>query len=138
MSGLKVQVGDVQSACSYAETTLKDIKLYYGHLELDMAVDPMLIILNGKFDLLNGKETPEEYKRWQTELVSSAKECEKLILLLMGEKSEKLAEIYCLYSFFELQNGQLQKGALMQKKATKIVEDCYGQLSQAYLNRLHE
>ena len=67
-----------------------------------MAVDPMLIILNGKFDLLNGKETPEEYKRWQTELVSSAKECEKLILLLMGEKSEKLAEIYCLYSFFEL------------------------------------
>jgi len=44
----------------------------------------------------------------------------------MGEKSEKLAEIYCLYSFFDLNSGQLQRGATLQKKATKLVEDCYG------------
>jgi hypothetical protein len=63
----------------------------------------MLILLHGKFEKLTREEMPpEDFTRLRSELLQGAGECENLILLIMGERSEKLAEIYCLYSFFEL------------------------------------
>ena len=103
LSSLKMQMGDVDSATNYAVDTLKEVKEYYGHQESDYCVDPMLILLHGGFEKLTRVELPQdEYAKQLAALNSQAKECEKLILLIMGEKSEKLAEIYCLYSFFDL------------------------------------
>jgi hypothetical protein len=52
LASLKITVGDVESASEYAETTLQEIKQYYGHLEIDYSIDPMLITLHGRFEKL--------------------------------------------------------------------------------------
>jgi len=42
--------------------------------------------------------------------MEQGKRLEKLILLLQGEKSPYLAEIYTLYSYFEFQKENRQQG----------------------------
>ena len=47
-----------------------------------------------------------------------AKEVEEKTLRLQGEKSERLIEIYSLYSFFEFQAGNTEAGMQQQRKAS--------------------
>lgn len=56
----------------------------------------------------------------------------------MGPNSDKLSEIYCVYSFFEFKSGRFQEGIILQRKATKLIEEAFGQLSAQYVLRLHE
>ena len=70
---------------------------------MDQIVDPMLILLHIKFEGITRQEMSQSASdRIHAELIKEAKECERLILLVRGDKSDKLAEIYCLYSFYEL------------------------------------
>lgn len=61
-----------------------------------------------------------------------------MILAQQGEKSPHLAEIYCFYSFFYFQARKMKEGIAMQRKATHLVEQESGQLSENYIMRLFE
>ena len=53
ISNLYVRNGDMEGAVQMANQMLnKDIPTYFGHLENDISIEPMLIILNQKFDTL--------------------------------------------------------------------------------------
>ena len=53
ISNLYVRGGDMEGAVEIANQMLnKDIPTYFGHLENDISIEPMLIILNQKFDTL--------------------------------------------------------------------------------------
>lgn len=50
----------MENAAKFAQETLNEIKIYYGHLEIDYSIDPMLITLHGKFEKLTREDTTPE------------------------------------------------------------------------------
>ena len=74
----------------------------------------------------------------QAEIMKEAREIEERVLTLQGEQSEKLIEIFCLYSFFLFQSGDLQSGVRMQRKASQLSLAFFGAESPNYIQRLQE
>ena len=75
-------------------------------------------------------EQRREYERLHKEVTSLAKETEDLILLIQGEHSEKLIDIYALYSFFSIQQNKQDEAIIYQKKANRLALEAFGELSQ--------
>lgn len=53
----------------------------------------------------------------------------KLVEQTLSDKSEKLAEVFAMQSWVEMQQGAFQKACTLQKKASKIVEEVYSEMS---------
>jgi hypothetical protein len=72
-------------------------------------------------------------------VITQVDNCEKLILILMGENSERLIEIYSIRSSIDFNSGvNLQRARSLQKKANKLILDAHGELSTNYVLRLFE
>ncbi len=53
IANLAQSMGDLDKATQYANQMLEtDIRGYFGHMQTDIAIEPMLIILNSKFEKL--------------------------------------------------------------------------------------
>ena len=51
VANLSSRIGNMEQAAHYSQELLNnDIRAYYGHIQSDSTVEPMLIILNHKFD----------------------------------------------------------------------------------------
>ena len=54
---LALRDGDLNRASQYAQQMLDiDIRSYFGHMQSDISIEPMLIILNQKFEQLTQTE----------------------------------------------------------------------------------
>ena len=58
------------------------------------------------------------------------KETEDLIILLQGESSENLIQVFALYSFFALQANKPEDVCVYQKKASRLALEAFGEKSQ--------
>ena len=65
--------------------------------------------------------------------MTTAKDIEDKTLRLQGDKSERLIEIYCLYSFFEFQKNNFDEGMRLQRKSTIISKQAFGAESPQYI-----
>ena len=83
-------------------------------------------------------EQRREYDRLHKEVKDLAKETEDLILLMQGENSEKLIDVYALYSFFAIHQNKQDEATIYQKKANRLALEAFGELSHQYLMRLQE
>ena len=53
VSSLFIRVGELEKGVILAKELIdSDIKTYFGHMETDIVIEPMMIILNAKFDAL--------------------------------------------------------------------------------------
>ena len=53
VSSLFIRVGELEKGVTLAKELIEsDIKTYFGHMETDIVIEPMMIILNAKFDAL--------------------------------------------------------------------------------------
>ena len=148
VANLTQRAGDVETAVRLAkEMRDNDIRAYFNHNQTDIAIEPMLIILNQQVDVLTQVPPPSqqrsveqrrEYERLHKEVTGLAKETEDLILLIQGENSEKLIDIYALYSFFSIHQNKQDEAIIYQKKANRLALEAFGELSQQYLMRLQE
>lgn len=145
VSNLLQRVGEIDRAVTLAkEMRDNDIRAYFGHMQTDISIEPMLIILNQQFDILtqsspNEQSTNEEVKAYGVlfgQVQALAKETEKQITEIQGEKSEKLIEVFALYSFFAFQRGKHDEVMIFQRKSTKLSLETFGEKSQQYLHRL--
>ena len=60
VSNLMQRVGDIDKAVILAkEMRDNDIRAYFGHIQTDISIEPMLIILNQQFDVLT-QSAPQE------------------------------------------------------------------------------
>ena len=83
----------------------------------------MLITLNHSFDKLceqlnSGRLADEEKEKLSLEVQNLAEMTKNHIIAIQGPKSDKLIEIYCLYSFFAFQSGDVAQGMAYQKQST--------------------
>lgn len=53
----------------------------------------------------------------------------QFIVDVCGETSEKLADVLQIESFFEFKTGRTDNGIVLQRQATKLIEDAYSQFS---------
>ena len=128
VANLLLRQGQVEEAAKSAKELLKEIRGYFGHDMSELSLDPALILLHQKFEAFTSvdpatMQTAEQQQRLQAqqvEILAAAEELEKKTLQLQGDKSERLVEVYCLYSFFELQGGNFEGGMELQRKATRI------------------
>ena len=60
--------------------------------------------------LNEGAISTEEQNNLYSEVQSLAEDTEKQIKVIQGAGSDRLIEVYCLYSFFEFQKGKVDKG----------------------------
>ena len=53
IANLSLRVGDTEGASVYSKELIdNDIAAYYGHMNSELTIEPMLIVLNHRFDLL--------------------------------------------------------------------------------------
>ena len=53
VSSLFIRIGEIEQGLALAKQLIdSDIRNYFGHMETDIAIEPMMIILNAKFDTL--------------------------------------------------------------------------------------
>lgn len=52
LSSAFMRVGDTDQAQRFAKETIEEVTSYYGHDQLDMTIDPMLILIHTEFDYL--------------------------------------------------------------------------------------
>ena len=145
---LLLRSGQVDEAAKTAGELMKDIRSYFGHEMTEMILDPMLILLHQKFDQFTqmtmnppaavAPEQVGQMRVMQAEILKDAKEIEDRALALQGDQSEKLIEVFCLYSFFHFQAGDLQAGVRMQRKASDLSLRFFGAESPNYIQRLQE
>ena len=62
-----------------------------------------------------------------------AEDTEKQIIAIQGEQSEKLIEIYSLYSYFAIQQKRADDCMVYQRRSTKLCEENHGEMSMAFL-----
>ena len=146
VANLLLRQGQVEEAAKSAKELLKEIRGYFGHDMSELSLDPALILLHQRFEAFTSvdpatMQTAEQQQRLQAqqvEILAAAEELEKKTLQLQGDKSERLVEVYCLYSFFELQGGNFEGGMELQRKATRISLQASGAENPQYIQRLHE
>ena len=87
---------------------------YYGHMQSELSIEPMLIVLNHKFAFFMeqhfGADQTQEQENLLLEMRSLANSTERQIKVIQGERSEKLIEVYCLNSFFAFSDGDVDRG----------------------------
>ena len=82
VTNLALREGDLDRAMQYAQQMLDhDIRGYFGHMQSDIAIEPMLILLNHKFEQLT-----------QTELTATASHEAKLAYGDLFLKVKQMAE----------------------------------------------
>jgi len=90
-----------------------DIEAYFGHTAVELVIEPMLIIVNHRFDkLLIQIDAEEAHDRGSLiqAVETLARRTEGQILAILGPKSEKLTEVFCIYSFFAFERGDPAEG----------------------------
>lgn len=55
-----------------------------------------------------------------------AKETEKEVIAIQGDKSEKLIDIFSLYSFFAFQEKKGDEVMIYQRKSTELAREAFG------------
>ena len=57
---------------------------------------------------------------------------------MQGHQSDKLIEIYCLYSFFAFQSQDFEQGMAYQELATQLTVTLFGEKSLQVILRLKD
>jgi len=94
------QAGDLQTLVAsvpQAQDLINEICEYYDHDEVEEAVAPLLVVVNGKFGASRqGMEKGQDVSEIIKETREGLTVCENLISKVYGTKSEKLVPVYQL------------------------------------------
>lgn len=124
IANICLRLGEMDKAVALSTQILKiDIPQYFGHNQIELSLEPMLIILNHRFDLLCRElgervTSEEELATFIEEVQGLAEQAKNHIIAIQGHQSEKLIEIYCLYSFFAFHRQDFEQGMAFQEMAT--------------------
>ena len=104
-----------------------------------MSIEPLMVLNNCQFEKhTRNLKTFNSATKPLEDVAKQAKKIEILIISHRGSKDDLLTEIYALYSFFQFNAKDLEAGLKWQQKASLIVEENYGQLSEKYIERISE
>lgn len=120
IANFKMKEGQVQEAVQIADQLLGgELQTYFEHGESELVIDMTMVKINYKFELFTQIETRQittreqliDFRKQKQEIMDLAKDCEQKIIAVQGTDSEKLAEVYCLYSFFAYQEQNFDTGS---------------------------
>ena len=86
VANLLLRGGEMDEAAALSKEMLdNDVRAYFGHMQSELSIEPMLIILNSKFDKLtqlNPQEEGEMYAVLFKQVHELAKDTEKQIIAI--------------------------------------------------------
>ena len=85
-----------------------------------------------------GAKSDEELATSLEEVQGLAEQAKSHIIAIQGHQSEKLIEIYCLYSFFAFRRQDFEQGMAFQEMATQLTQTLFGEKSLHVIQRLKD